>query len=54
MARLYHLHVPHQRVRTERPHPAAALLLILALAILAVFWREFPPVASLLPTQPPG
>ncbi|MGZ3276867.1 MAG: hypothetical protein ACXU82_19545 [Caulobacteraceae bacterium] len=55
MARFFHMHAPHQRVRAERlPHGAAALLLILAFAALAALWMQFPPVESLLPTHPPG
>jgi len=55
MARFFHAHIPHQRDRSERPHAsAAALLLVLVLAALAIVWMQFPPVASLLPTHPPG
>ena len=55
MARFFHVHIPHQHGRGERPtHPVAAFLLILVLAVLAAIWMEVPPVASLLPTHPPG
>ena len=55
MARFFHMPAPQQRVREERHSPSApAVLLLLALAVLAAMWIEFPPVASLLPAHPPG
>jgi hypothetical protein len=55
MARpFYYLHLPHPRLRGERPPQPVALLLVLLLAALAVVWINVPPVASVLPVHPPG
>jgi hypothetical protein len=55
MARLFHPPFPHHRERGERPaHPAAGLVLVLLIAMLAALWMRMPTVASLLPVPPPG
>jgi hypothetical protein len=55
MARPFHVQIPHHRNRGERAvPPAASLLLILLLALVAAVWIDHPPVASLLPIHPPG
>lgn len=55
MARPFHIHIPHFRASSERPaHPAATLVLILLLALLAAVWINQPTVASLLPVPPPS
>ena len=55
MARFFHLPLPHHRDRGERPaHPAAGLVLLLLIAMLAAVWMNLPSAASLLPTHPPG
>lgn len=55
MARPFHVQIPHLRAPGERvAPPVAGLFLILLLALLAAVWANHPPVASLLPIQPPG
>ena len=50
----FHVHIPHRARSGRAAPPVAGLLLILLLALAAAVWMNHPPVASLLPIQPPG
>ena len=56
MARSFHVHGPHPKMRSVRSirQGGAILLFLLLFALLAALWMFVEPVNSLLPVDPPA